>query len=374
MAAGSSRSARRWPDTGSSPCSARAPRGAVYLAEAEATGERVALKVLDPELARDERFRRRLLTSRASRRASTHPNVVPILDFGETDAALYLAMRYVEGSDLRALLAAEGPLDSERALRLLEQVGERPRRGARARSRPPRRQAGEHPRRPGGSRLPRRLRTGQARLVRQQPDRVNRPSSGRSPTCRRSRSAASELDGRADVYSLGCVLYECLAGAPPFDRDSELAVVYAHLNERPPRPTDVRADLPEGFDDVVRTAMAKEPGDRFGSCTELVATARRALAGERIRRRRLGAAVALAGLVAGGAVAAVALLAGGGGGSSPKPVGPRLATGGSGVTLVDPQTGASRRLRLAARAPSRPDLRRALGVGAAGRSAAARAG
>ncbi|MGZ4202279.1 MAG: protein kinase domain-containing protein [Thermoleophilaceae bacterium] len=309
--------------------------GAVYLAEAEATGERVALKVLDPELARDERFRRRLLTESRIAASLDHPNVVPILDFGETDAALYLAMRYVEGSDLRALLAAEGPLDAERVLRLLDQVAsaldEAHEHGLVHRDVKPANILVDHEGHAylGDFGLAKHA-TSASSLTRDQ------AFVGTIAYVSPEQIRGDELDGRADVYSLGCVLYECLAGAPPFDRDSELAVVYAHLNERPPRPTDVRADLPEGFDDVVRTAMAKEPGDRFGSCTELVATARRALAGERIRRRRLGAAVALAGLVAGGAVAAVALLAGGGG-SSPKPVGPRLATGGSGVTLVDPQ-------------------------------------
>ena len=143
--------------------------GAVYLAEAEATGERVALKVLDPELARDERFRRRLLTESRIAASLDHPNVVPILDFGETDAALYLAMRYVEGSDLRALLAAEGPLDAERALRLLDQVAsaldEAHEHGLVHRDVKPANILVDRE----GSRLPRRLRTGQARHLRQQP-------------------------------------------------------------------------------------------------------------------------------------------------------------------------------------------------------------
>src|SRR4051812_33094497 len=93
-----------------------------YLAERETDGERVALKLLDPELAHDERFRRRLLSESKTAASLDHPNVVPIVDFGESGDVLYLAMRYVEGSDLRALLRAEGRLEPERALHLLNQV------------------------------------------------------------------------------------------------------------------------------------------------------------------------------------------------------------------------------------------------------------
>jgi len=94
------------------------------------------------------------------------------------------------------------------------------------------------------------------------------------------------IDGRADVYSLGCVLFECLAGARPFDRDSELSVVFAHLNEPPPRLTELRSDLPETFDAVFATALAKSPDDRYSTCGELIAAARAALQGKTFVRRR----------------------------------------------------------------------------------------
>src|SRR4029077_467075 len=97
-------------------------------------------------------------------------------------------------------------------------------------------------------------------------------------------------DGRADVYSLACVLYECLAGARPFDRDSELSVVFAHLNQPPPRLTDLRREFPQAFDVVFTTALAKSPADRYSNCGELSAAARLALSGKvatrRVTRRR----------------------------------------------------------------------------------------
>ena len=94
--------------------------------------------------------------------------------------------------------------------------------------------------------------------------------------------AGRPIDRRADVYSLGCVLYECLTGERPFERESELALVYAHLNDAPPRVTDLSPELPEALDGVIATALAKEPDDRYASCGELVAAARGGARGQAV--------------------------------------------------------------------------------------------
>jgi hypothetical protein len=114
------------------------------------------------------------------------------------------------------------------------------------------------------------------------------------------------VDGRTDVYSLGCVLYECLTGEPPYAGETEMATLFAHLEDQPP--------APEGLETVFEHALAKSPGDRYESCSELVDAARRALRPRRRRRAWLMAAV-------GAAVAAVAavVLIGASGGSSPAP-------------------------------------------------------
>ena len=86
---------------------------------------------------------------------------------------------------------------------------------------------------------------------------------------------AKELDHRVDVYSLGCLLYECLAGEPPFKRPREEQVLYAHIQDPPPRLTELRPELPAEIDDVIAKALAKEPEERYASCGELVEAARR---------------------------------------------------------------------------------------------------
>jgi ABC-type transport system substrate-binding protein/tRNA A-37 threonylcarbamoyl transferase component Bud32 len=284
--------------------------GAVYLAEEATSGNRVALKLLARELAQDDRFRRRFLRESKLAASLDHAHVVPILASGEEDGVPYLAMAYVEGSDLRALLRREGRLDPDRAVGLVEQIAEAldaaHRLGLVHRDVKPGNilVAG----RPGGEHAYV-CDFGLARHV----------SSASSLTAERGfvgtidyvppeQIEGGAIDGRADIYSLGCVLFECLTGARPYERESELAVVYAHLNESPPRASDVRPELPEAFDSVFATALAKSPDDRFSSCTELVAAARAASIGRvprrRFRRRRAWLVAAV------GAAAAATALAG----------------------------------------------------------------
>ena len=202
---------------------------------------------------------------------------------------LYLAMDYVDGVDLRELLRREGRLEPARAVGLVRQVGRGARRRARRRARPPRREARQHPRR------------GRADGER----RTSATSASRGTSRRSAASPATAgfvgtvdyvapeqirgetVDGRADVYALGCVLFECLAGERPFERESELAVVFAHLNEPPPRLTELRPELPAAWDGVVARALAKEPASATRTCGALAAAADDALHGRAAPRRRV---------------------------------------------------------------------------------------
>ena len=297
--------------------------GSVYMAEDTRRGERVALKVLVRDLAEDERFRRRFLRESKLAASLDHPHVVPIVDAGEEEGVLYLSMELVEGLDLRALLRREGPLDPEHAIALVAQVAEA--------------LDAAH----AAGLVHRDVKPANI-LVREGPDGehayvcdfglARHLSSASSLTTDRGlvgtvdyippeQIEGGDIDGRADVYSLSCVLFECLAGTRPFDRESELSVVFAHLNEPPPLLSDHRPDLPEAFDDVFASALAKSPSERYSTCGELIEAARAAAQGRTVvpRRRRRGRIV-LAGL----ASIVVAIAAVGGiltmrGGSDPTP-------------------------------------------------------
>ena len=268
--------------------------GAVYLATDTRQGRRIALKVLAPELARDERFRQRFLRESELAASLDHSHIVSTVRTGEEDGDLYLAMEYVEGPDLRELLRQEGRLDPERTLDLLGQVAE-------ALDEAHRSGLVHRDVKPGNilvTELAGRPHAyicdfGLARHVSSVSSLTgDRGFVGTIDYVPPEQVEGGSIDGRADVYSLGCVLFECLAGARPFERDSELSVVFAHLNEPPPRLSDLRPDLPEAFDEVFATALAKSPDERYSTCGELMAAARAAIHGKvflrrRLRRRRL---------------------------------------------------------------------------------------
>src|SRR3954452_20905630 len=267
--------------------------GVVYRAK-DADGRPVALKLLAPELANDDRFRQRFLRESAVAASLDHPNVVRTLAAGEADGMLYLALDHVDGCDLRELLRRERRLDPERALRLLRDAGD---------ALDAAHAAGLVHRDVKPSNI----------LVAEDGERerayvcdfglARHVSSVGSLTGDRGfvgtidyvapeQIAGRELDGRADQYALACVLFECLAGARPFDRESELAVVFAHLNEMLPRLSDYNPDLPPALDDVFARALAKSADARYATCSKCVDAAGAALGGVAPRRRRRWRAVA----------------------------------------------------------------------------------
>ena len=275
----------------------RGGMGVVYRARDLALDRNVALKLLAPELADDVGFRERFL--RESRLAASldHPAIVPIYDAGEVAGRLYIAMRLVEGTDLKRLVADEGVLKPERALGLLEQVAD-------ALDAAHERGLVHRDVKPSNVLVDERGHCYLAdfglsrRLVDETARSGDARSLGTADYVAPEQIRGETVDGRADLYSLGCLLYECLAGRPPFARASETAVVFAHLEEEPPT-------LP-GFASVIGKALAKDPAGRYQSGRELIAAAREALAPSPSRRRLVLAALAV--LVAAGA-AAVGVLA-----------------------------------------------------------------
>jgi serine/threonine-protein kinase len=287
----------------------------VYRAHHAALDRKVALKLLAPELAGDERFRERFFTESRLAASLDHPSIVPIHDAGEVDGQLFIAMRYVEGSDLKRLLRTEGALEPGRALTLVGQLADAldfaHARGLVHRDVKPSNallDGHEH------------LYLTDFGLAKSASDRSARTVTGRMLGTV-DYAAPEQIEGKpvsagADVYSLGCLLYECLTGEVPFPRESELAVLWAHVHEPPPR---VEA-YPE-LQPVVGRALAKDPQKRFRTCTELVeaASAAHASANVLARRTRRGALLVGAGILLGlGALAAMLLVVSGtGGGGRP---------------------------------------------------------
>jgi hypothetical protein len=266
---------------------ARGGMGVVYRATELALDRPVALKLIAPELAEDRSFRERFLRESRLTASLDHPGILPVYAAGEAAGELYLATRYVDGSDLRAILQEEGTLPPERALALVGQVAEAldaaHRRGLVHRDVKPGNvlvDASEH------------CYLCDFGLTKQLADGGTTGSgllAGSLDYLAPEQIRRGEVDGRTDGYALGCVLYECLWGAPPFRRANEAQTLWAHMQEEP-------ASLPAypELDVLFARGLAKEPADRYETCAALVEDARSALqlgpspSAVRRRRQRVG--------------------------------------------------------------------------------------
>ncbi|MFF3203604.1 serine/threonine-protein kinase [Streptomyces sp. NPDC002962] len=251
----------------------------VYRAHDLRLDRTVALKLLAPELARNDVFRKRFTHESRVAAAIDHPHIVPVFEADETDGVLYIAMRYVDGSDLRHLLDREGPLPPATAVRIAAQV-------ASALD-----AAHEH------GLVHRDVKPGNVLVARgtdsDHPEHVYLTDFGLT---KKSLSltgftsvgqfvgtldyvapeqiSGQPVDGRCDVYGLACVVYECLVGRPPFLRDDDMALLWAHQNADPPPLTPARPGLPSYLDAVFARALAKSPEDRHPTCGAFVAELR----------------------------------------------------------------------------------------------------
>jgi serine/threonine-protein kinase len=260
----------------------RGGMGVVYRAEEPALGRLVALKVLEPGLADHEEFRRRFLREMRIAASIEHPNILPVYRAGEDRGLLYLAMRYVDASDLREVLRRDGPLELERALWIVDQVAQAldaaHQRGLVHRDVKPANILLTGPASSGGGHVY------LADFGIARPAAVDASITGGDVVVGTLAYAAPEqltgdaVDARTDVYALGCVLQECLTGRPPFTVEDDHALIVAHLEAAPPAPSSLRPGLPPALDGVLARALAKTRDRRYRSCGELAAAARQAAA------------------------------------------------------------------------------------------------
>ena len=323
----------------------RGGMGVVYRAWDLSLERPVALKLIAPELAEDERFRARFLREPRLAASLDHPGVVPIYEAGEWERQLYLAMRFVEGSDLKSVLEREGRLPPERALIVLAQVAD-------ALDAAHRRELVHRDVKPANVLLDG---DGHAYLtdfgITKQLGAVSTDTGrmlGTLDYLAPEQIRGEEVDGRTDGYALGCVLYECLAGTPPFRRSTEAETLWAHMNDEPPALPDEPRLAP-----VLRRGLAKDREDRYGTCAELVdeAAGQLGLAAPRAGGRLSRAALLLAvGGVLLGAAAVFALTRSLGDDGSESGA-PLLDVATNSVGAVDAKAG---ELALAAPLPGRP--------------------
>ena len=254
----------------------------VYEAENPRLGSTVALKVLAPELSTDDVFRARFLKESRTAASLNHPNVIPIYDMGTHEDLLFIAMRYVAGQDLRAVLKAKHVLAPEQAVLVCGQAG-------RALDVAHRHGLVHRDVKPGNILV-------EHGADEDEPDHIYLTDFGitKHAASRSGLTATGEfmgtidyiapeqiqgrpVDGRADIYSLGCVLYECLTGRVPFAKDVNAAVIWAHVEEMPTTPSSLQPTLPREIDEVISKALAKDPADRYATCREFIAAARGAI-------------------------------------------------------------------------------------------------
>ncbi|MGI8595409.1 MAG: serine/threonine-protein kinase, partial [Solirubrobacteraceae bacterium] len=264
----------------------RGGMGVVYRAVHLALNRVVALKLIAPGLAQDPEFRGRFKRESEVAASLDHPNVVPIYTAGEDGGLLYVTMRFVEGTDLREMIALRGRLEPALALRVVSQVASALD-AAHARGLVHRDVKPANVLIAGGEGAPHAYLTDFG-LTKQASSESGLTRTGRivgtMDYIAPEQLQGGVVDARADVYALGCVCYQALTGQVPFPRETEPAKMWAHMSEPAPSLRAGAPGLPAGLDAVVARAMAKDPGGRYLSTGDFARAAVAATEGQVLSR------------------------------------------------------------------------------------------
>jgi serine/threonine-protein kinase len=254
----------------------RGGMGEVYEAEDTRKHRVVALKLISGQFSGNPIFRARLQREADAAGRLTEPHVVPIHDYGEIDGQFYVEMRLIDGISLRNVLLREGPMPPARAVAILSQV---------ASALDAAHAAGVTHRdvKPEnilitGNDFAYLVDFGIARAATDPALTQTGIAVGTYNYMAPERFSGDEVTHSADIYSLACVLNECLTGAPPYPTDSMERLIASHLMQPPPRPSQLRpGQVPPSLDQVIAKGMAKNPAERYRSAGEFARAAHDAL-------------------------------------------------------------------------------------------------
>jgi len=248
--------------------------GRVYLGEHVKMNRQCAIKVMNPSLVNDTESLQRFAREASNAARILHPNVAAVFDYGEIDKIVYLVMEYVDGESLSAILARDGALEPRRAIEIGRQIADglqaahelgivhrdlKPDNVIVARTR-------------SGKEVPKVVDFGIAKALSEAPqDALTRSGLviGTPEYMSPEQLLGDPVDARADIYSLGCIVYQMLTGTAAFAGDTREQMIRRRLHEAPPHVRDVDPNLPGRLDTLIVHMLARSPDDRLASAAEV---------------------------------------------------------------------------------------------------------